>query len=111
MGFLSSVHSVVQGLIFLHQILVTLGLGTIIGIDDHIVIYSLTPDGGSTTGTVVVTCSVASMVGNLLLRIGLVDVTCLVQQSVVEVIVRLPLHGVGDSESLCRQAADTNYCT
>ena len=111
MGFLATIYPIVQGLVFLHQIFITFGLSTIVGIDDHIVIDSLTPDGGSTTGTVVVACSVASVVSSLLFCVGLIDVAGFVQQGAVEVVVRLPLHGIGDGEGLCQQTADTSHCT
>ena len=91
MNLLAFVNLIMQRLVFLHQLFVTLGLGTIVGVDDHIIIDGLTPDGGSTTRDVVVAEAVATMVGIGLLGVGLVDVACLVEERSIEVIVGFPL--------------------
>ena len=63
MRLLTAVYSVVQRLVLLHQFLVALRLGTIIGIDDHIIVDSLAPDSSGTARHVIVAIAVTAMVG------------------------------------------------
>ena len=91
MRLLARVYLVVQRLIFAHARLVALKLGTIVGIDNHIVHNGLTPNGSSTTRHIIVAIAVAAMVSAGLLRVGFVDVARLVEESFVEVVVGFPL--------------------
>ena len=101
MCFLASIDLIVQRLVLPHSSGISLFLSTIVGVDNHIIHNGLAPNGSSTTGNIVVSIAVTTMVGFGLFGVGHIDVLAVlrVEEHTVEVIISLPFRRISIGNS------------